>query len=200
MRPDNRYSREKTLGELMRAKLVLMAVCRCPFLRCRVCLYRSANLGLKLDADWVILSACNTAAGAGDGEAAEALSGLARVFFYAGARALLVSHWEVDSDAAVKPVTHAVRALANQKKSWPRRGASPRHARSDARHVAAGQLDARVAPLRVGTVRGGRRGRRGAVADRGCRRLVWVSERTRSRERGAARKRVLVVREEFQLR
>jgi CHAT domain-containing protein len=39
---------------------------------------------LKLDADWVMLSACNTAAGDADG--AEALSGLARAFFYAGAR------------------------------------------------------------------------------------------------------------------
>lgn len=71
--------------------------------------------GLKLDADWVILSACNTAGGAGKGEAAEALSGLARVFFYAGARALLVSHWEVDSEAAVKLVTGAVGAMAKDK-------------------------------------------------------------------------------------
>ncbi|HJZ32155.1 MAG TPA: tetratricopeptide repeat protein, partial [Hyphomicrobiaceae bacterium] len=54
---------------------------------------------LKLDADWVILSACNTAAGEAKG--AEALSGLARAFFYAGARALLVSHWYVNSDATV---------------------------------------------------------------------------------------------------
>jgi CHAT domain-containing protein len=53
---------------------------------------------LKLNADWVVLSACNTAAG--DKPGAEALSGLARAFFYAGARALLVSHWAVDSDAA----------------------------------------------------------------------------------------------------
>jgi CHAT domain-containing protein len=45
---------------------------------------------LKLDADWVILSACNTAAG--DTANAEALSGLARAFLYAQARALLVSH------------------------------------------------------------------------------------------------------------
>ena len=45
---------------------------------------------LKLNADWVILSACNTAAG--DKPGAEALSGLARAFFYARARALLVSH------------------------------------------------------------------------------------------------------------
>jgi len=49
---------------------------------------------LKLDADWVVLSACNTAAE--DKPGAEALSGLARAFFYAGARSLLVSHWEVD--------------------------------------------------------------------------------------------------------
>lgn len=60
---------------------------------------------LQLDADWIVLSACNTASGEKGG--AEALSGLARAFFYAGARALLVSHWYVDSDAAVKLVTHA---------------------------------------------------------------------------------------------
>ena len=42
---------------------------------------------LKLNADWVIMSACNL--GGGD-KSGEALSGLARAFFYAGARALLV--------------------------------------------------------------------------------------------------------------
>ncbi|MBO0742469.1 MAG: CHAT domain-containing protein, partial [Hyphomicrobiaceae bacterium] len=60
---------------------------------------------LKLDANWVVLSACNTAAGAGDH--AEALSGMARAFFYAGARALLVSHWAVDSQATVALTTRA---------------------------------------------------------------------------------------------
>jgi CHAT domain-containing protein len=58
---------------------------------------------LKLDADWVVLSACNTAAGNSGG--AEALSGLARAFFYAGARALLVSHWAVYSRAATELTT-----------------------------------------------------------------------------------------------
>ena len=58
---------------------------------------------LKLNADWVVLSACNTIAG--DKPGAEALSGLARAFFYAGARALLVSHWEVASDAATRLTT-----------------------------------------------------------------------------------------------
>lgn len=55
---------------------------------------------LKLNADFVVLSACNTIAG--DKPGAEALSGLARSFFYAGARALLVTHWAVESDAATK--------------------------------------------------------------------------------------------------
>jgi CHAT domain-containing protein/tetratricopeptide (TPR) repeat protein len=58
---------------------------------------------LKLNADWVVLSACNTAAA--DKPGAEALSGLARAFFYAGARALLVSHWSVDTDAATRLTT-----------------------------------------------------------------------------------------------
>ena len=48
---------------------------------------------LKLNADWVVLSACNTASS--DGVGAEALSGLARAFLYAGARSLVVSHWDV---------------------------------------------------------------------------------------------------------
>jgi CHAT domain-containing protein/Tfp pilus assembly protein PilF len=55
---------------------------------------------LKLDADWVVLSACNTAAGDGS-PGAEGLSGLARAFFFAGSRALLVSQWEVLSVAAL---------------------------------------------------------------------------------------------------
>src|SRR5208337_5398891 len=58
---------------------------------------------LTLNADWVVLSACNTIAG--DKPGAEALSGLARAFFYAGARALLVSHWAVESNAAMRLTT-----------------------------------------------------------------------------------------------
>jgi CHAT domain-containing protein len=65
---------------------------------------------LKLNADWVVLSACNTAAGGQKGNP-EAFSGLARAFFYAGARALLVSHWYVDSRAAVQLTTGAFAEL-----------------------------------------------------------------------------------------
>lgn len=67
---------------------------------------------LKLNADWVVLSACNTIAG--DKPGAEALSGLARSFFYAGARALLVSHWAVDSQAATRLTTSTFDLLKNE--------------------------------------------------------------------------------------
>jgi CHAT domain-containing protein len=52
-------------------------------------------LNLRLKADWVVLSACNT--GAGKEKGSEALSGLGRAFFYAGAKALLVSNWPVET-------------------------------------------------------------------------------------------------------
>lgn len=68
-------------------------------------------LGLKLDADWVVLSACNTAAGEGAG--AEAVSGLGRAFFYAGARALLVTHWPVETSAARALTTDLFRRQSN---------------------------------------------------------------------------------------
>ena len=71
---------------------------------------------LKLDADWVVLSACNTASGESDRPGAEALSGLTRAFFYAGARALLVSHWAVNSEATVRLISKAFDELkANPK-------------------------------------------------------------------------------------
>jgi CHAT domain-containing protein len=49
---------------------------------------------------------------AGDVPGAEALSGLARAFFYAGSRALLVSHWAVDSTAATRLTTTTFDILA----------------------------------------------------------------------------------------
>lgn len=61
---------------------------------------------LKLNADWVLLSACNTASSDG-APGADGLSGLAKAFFYAGTRSLLVSHWPVSSAATV-PLTTAM--------------------------------------------------------------------------------------------
>jgi CHAT domain-containing protein len=65
-------------------------------------------LGLKLNADWVVLSACNTAGA--DGRAEEALSGLARGFFYAGSRSMLVTHWSVESESAMLLTTQTFAA------------------------------------------------------------------------------------------
>ena len=53
---------------------------------------------LRSAADWVVLSACNT--GSADGRGSEAVSGLGRAFFYAGARSLLVSNWAVETTSA----------------------------------------------------------------------------------------------------
>jgi CHAT domain-containing protein len=64
---------------------------------------------LRLNADWVLLSACNTAAADGT-PGAEGLSGLAKAFFHAGSRALLVSHWAVASEATVALTTAMLRA------------------------------------------------------------------------------------------
>ena len=96
---------------------------------------------LKLNADWVVLSACNTIAG--DRPGAEALSGLARSFFYAGARALLVSHWAVDSEAATRLTIVDLRSSQSRSETRPRRGAAPGHARLSQRHLVAARTPIR---------------------------------------------------------
>jgi CHAT domain-containing protein/tetratricopeptide (TPR) repeat protein len=68
----------------------------------------SELLALKLNADLIILSACNTG-GPGGAGGGEALSGLARAFFYTGARGLMVTHWAVDDAAAALTVSDTLR-------------------------------------------------------------------------------------------
>ncbi|MEE4349590.1 MAG: CHAT domain-containing protein [Pacificimonas sp.] len=71
-------------------------------------LLASEIAALPLDTDWVVLSACNTG---GPGYAgASGLSGLASAFLYAGARNLLVSHWEVADEVAARLTVPTVRA------------------------------------------------------------------------------------------
>jgi CHAT domain-containing protein/tetratricopeptide (TPR) repeat protein len=70
---------------------------------------------LKLNAEWVVLSACNTASG--DKPGAEALSGLARAFFYAGGRSLLVSNWAVETESTVALMTGTFAAASDPKLS-----------------------------------------------------------------------------------
>jgi CHAT domain-containing protein len=67
-------------------------------------------LGLKLKADWVVLSACNSAAAGG--QTGESVSGLGRAFFYAGAKSLLVTNWAVETESARMLTTDAFRRQA----------------------------------------------------------------------------------------
>jgi CHAT domain-containing protein len=67
-------------------------------------LAESEVASLRLDADWVILSACNTATG----DASDGLSGLSRSFLFAGAHSLLASHWPVDDAVAPKLTVRTV--------------------------------------------------------------------------------------------
>ena len=60
---------------------------------------------LKLNADLVVLSACNTAAAGGGRFGGGALEGLAEAFFNAGARGVLASHWEVPSAETATLIT-----------------------------------------------------------------------------------------------
>jgi CHAT domain-containing protein len=69
----------------------------------------SRLLNLDLDANLVILSACNS--GGGDGKSGESLSGLARSFFFARARSLLVTHWEVSDKVAALLVALTINAM-----------------------------------------------------------------------------------------
>ena len=69
---------------------------------------------LKMNADIILLSACNTASG--DKLGAEGLSGLSRAFIYAGARSLLVSHWSVESTSAAELTTGMFDAISSDAK------------------------------------------------------------------------------------
>jgi CHAT domain-containing protein len=75
---------------------------------------------MRLDADLVVLSACNTAA-SGERLGGESLSGLAEAFFAAGARGLLVTHWQVPSEQTVLLTTGMFERLGGDLK----RGVAP---------------------------------------------------------------------------
>ena len=85
-------------------------------------MYKRQVLGLRLNAQWVLLSACNTAAGEQGGAA---MSGLVRGFFFAGARSVLATHWAVESESATA-LTSAT--FSAQAKGAVSRGGSLRQA------------------------------------------------------------------------
>jgi CHAT domain-containing protein len=76
-----------------------------------ILLLASEAATLHLNADWVLLSACNTASP--DAPEAQGLSGLSRAFFFAGARSLLVSHWLVRDDVAPRLIPAMLKAERN---------------------------------------------------------------------------------------
>ena len=71
----------------------------------------SEVLGLDLNAEVVVLSACNTY---GRGEKAgkgEGFAGLTRSFMYAGTKSIFVTHWSVESQAAKDLMVETFRAI-----------------------------------------------------------------------------------------
>jgi CHAT domain-containing protein/Tfp pilus assembly protein PilF len=76
----------------------------------------SEVLGLDLNAELTILSACNTS---GKGEKAgsgEGFVGLTRSFMYAGGKSLLVTHWSVESESARDLMVGAMKLMKNKTK------------------------------------------------------------------------------------
>jgi CHAT domain-containing protein len=69
-------------------------------------------LEIPLDADLVVLSACNTG-GPGEETGGESLSGLARAFFYSGARSLLVTHWEAPDEPTTKLMVETFKRMGS---------------------------------------------------------------------------------------
>jgi CHAT domain-containing protein len=69
----------------------------------------SEIMSRPLNAEWVVLSACNTAGFKHSSH--ENFMALAGGFFFAGAKALLVSGWNVDSQSAAILTTQAFKAL-----------------------------------------------------------------------------------------
>ena len=67
---------------------------------------------MRLNADMVVLSACNTAGPDGKG-AGEAFSGLARAFFFAGTRGLIATHWAVADESTALMMLNTVLAVAD---------------------------------------------------------------------------------------
>ena len=67
--------------------------------------------GMKLDADLVVLSACNTAGERENSRGGEGFAGLTRAFMHAGAKGLLVSHWSVESQSTKDLMVDVFRRL-----------------------------------------------------------------------------------------
>jgi CHAT domain-containing protein len=74
----------------------------------------SEVLGLDLNAEMVILSACNTSGKGDKAGSGEGFAGLTRSFMYAGTRSILVTHWSVESQAARDLMVGAFREMTKE--------------------------------------------------------------------------------------
>jgi CHAT domain-containing protein len=72
---------------------------------------------LELSADLVILNGCSTALG--KDVAGEGLQSLVRALFYAGARSVLASHWDVDQEASFEFLRRFHRILLTRQARTP---------------------------------------------------------------------------------
>jgi tetratricopeptide (TPR) repeat protein len=105
---------------------------------------------VHLNAELVVLSACNTAGGAGLTGEGEGFAGLTRAFLYAGARRLLVSHWAVESAATRDLVVDMFRSLRAGQSAMSAAAAARnrlRATRSDAAMNADGPAVSRAHPF-----------------------------------------------------
>ena len=73
-------------------------------------LYVHELYNMSLDANLVVLSACNTASG--ELAKGEGVINLGRGFFYAGVPSVVMSHWQVDDESTSILMTHFYRFLA----------------------------------------------------------------------------------------
>jgi CHAT domain-containing protein/Tfp pilus assembly protein PilF len=71
----------------------------------------SEVLGLDLNSELIILSACNTSGKGDKAGSGEGFVGLTRSFMYAGGKSLLVTHWSVESEAARDLMVNTMRLM-----------------------------------------------------------------------------------------
>ncbi|MBV8030633.1 MAG: CHAT domain-containing protein, partial [Betaproteobacteria bacterium] len=97
---------------------------------------------MDLNASLVVLSACNTAGEGAEATNGEGFAGLTRAFMYAGAHALLVSHWAVESQSTRELMVEFFRELREGTEA----GAALRGARQRVRSIALNGTIARGHP------------------------------------------------------
>lgn len=94
---------------------LIMSISRNPAPSDDAVLSASEVARLRLDAELVVLSACDTAGpSGGEGAQSDGLAGLARAFFVSGARSMLVSHWQLFDAVAPRLTVQTVRARPNR--------------------------------------------------------------------------------------